>query len=132
MERYLAFLTYIERSPNTVKAYSHDLKDWFSFLANRGADWQEVRLEDVGEFVTWLCLPPAARAGQVAVLPSVEHCCAESTVNRKLSALSAFYTHAARHGADVGDLLATWQPVARRSCGWKPFLHHLSKHMPAR
>ncbi len=29
VERYLAFLTDIERSPNTVKAYAHDLKDWF-------------------------------------------------------------------------------------------------------
>lgn len=30
IERYLAYLTDIERSPNTVKAYAHDLKDWFS------------------------------------------------------------------------------------------------------
>lgn len=29
IERYLAYLTRIERSPNTVKAYAHDLKDWF-------------------------------------------------------------------------------------------------------
>ena len=31
IERYLAYLTDIERSPNTVKAYAHDLKDWFVF-----------------------------------------------------------------------------------------------------
>ena len=29
IERYLAYLTDIERSPNTVKAYAYDLKDWF-------------------------------------------------------------------------------------------------------
>jgi integrase/recombinase XerC len=28
VERFLAYLTDIERSPNTVKAYAHDLKDW--------------------------------------------------------------------------------------------------------
>lgn len=33
IERYLAYLTRIERSPNTVKAYAHDLKDWFEFLS---------------------------------------------------------------------------------------------------
>ena len=71
VERYLAFLTDVERSPNTVKAYAHDLKDWFVFLAGRGLDWREVRLEDVGEFVAWLRLPPPARDGRVAVLPSV-------------------------------------------------------------
>jgi integrase/recombinase XerD len=131
IERYLAYLSDIERSPNTIKAYAHDLKDWFSFLAGRGLDWREVRLEDVGEFVAWLRLPPVAREGTVRVLASVEHHCTESTVNRKLSALSAFYTHAARHGVDVGELLVTWQPTGRRSGGWKPFLHHISKSRPA-
>ena len=99
IERYLAYLTDIERSPNTVKAYAHDLKDWFVFLADRGLDWRRVRLDDVGEFVAWLRLPLPARDRRVAVLPSVEHQCAESTVNRKLSALGMFYTHAARDGS---------------------------------
>jgi len=53
-----------------------------------------VRLEDIGEFVAWLRLPPAGRDGRVAILPLVEHHVSASTVNRKLSALSAFYLHA--------------------------------------
>lgn len=130
IERYLAYLTDIERSPNTVKAYAHDLKDWFVFLAGRGLDWREVRLEDVAGFVAWLRRPPVARAGSVAVLPSVEHDCGEATVNRKLSALSAFYQHAGRNGIDLGELLVTWQPAGRRGTGWKPFLHHISKGEP--
>jgi hypothetical protein len=72
VERYLAFLTDVDRSPNTGKAYAHDLKDWFVFLTGRALDWREVRLEDVGEFVAWLRLPPPARDGRVAVLPSVQ------------------------------------------------------------
>jgi integrase/recombinase XerD len=91
IERYLAYLTSIERSPNTIKAYAHDLKDYFTFLGGRGLDWREVRLEDLGEFVAWLRRPPEMRDGNVVVLPSVGHHCAESTVNRKLSALAAFY-----------------------------------------
>ena len=131
VERWLAYLTDIERSPNTVKAYAHDLKDWFTFLKLRGGlDWREVRLEDLGEFIAWLRLPPAVRDGQVAVLPLVEHHCTETSVNRKLSALSSFYRHAARHGVDLGELLVTWQPAGRRSSAWKPFLHHISKHQP--
>jgi site-specific recombinase XerD len=130
VERYLAYLTDIERSPNTVKAYAHDLKDWFTFLVWQGLDWREVRLEDVGEFVAWLRRPPVVRDGDVAVLPSVGHHCTESTVNRKLSALSAFYQHAARHGVDLGELLTAWQPAGRRGTVWKPFLHHISKGKP--
>ena len=70
VDRFLAYLTGIGRSPNTVKAYSHDLKDYWEFLGFRRLDWREARLEDVGEFVAWLQLPPAGRSGEVAVLPS--------------------------------------------------------------
>lgn len=66
----------------------------------------------------------------MTVLPSVEHHCAESTVNRKLSAVSAFYQHAARHGVDLGELLRTWQPAGRCGTSWRPFLHHISKSKP--
>ena len=103
IERYLAYLTQIERSPNTVKAYAHDLKDGFAFLGVQGLNWREVRLENVAEFVAWLRRPPQLRDGTIPVLPSVEHHCTESTVNRKLSAVSAFYQHAARHGVDLGE-----------------------------
>jgi integrase/recombinase XerD len=130
VERFLGYLTSVEKSPNTVRAYAHDLKDWFTFLGGCGLDWREVRLEDIGEFVAWLRLPPAGRDGRVAILPLVEHHVCASTVNRKLSALSAFYLHAARNGVDLGELLITWGPAGRRG-GWKPFLHHISKGQPA-
>lgn len=48
VEGWLAYLTAIDRSPNTVKAYAHDLKDFLVFLARRGLDWRGVRLEDLG------------------------------------------------------------------------------------
>jgi len=131
VERFLAYLTGIGRSPNTVKAYAHDLKDYWCFMGFRGLDWREARLEDIGEFVVWLRLPPSGRAGEVAVLPSVTAQVTASTVNRKLAAVSAFYAHHARDdGGGVGDLLAAWRTGGRG--GWKPFLHHVSKGKPYR
>lgn len=129
VERYLAYLTAVGRSPNTVKAYAHDLKDYWVFLRGRGLDWRQVRLEDIGEYVAWLRLPGPGRAGQVAVLPSAGPAVTASTVSRKLSALAAFYQHQVRNGVDVGGLLTCWQLPGRRG-GWKPFLHHISKSMP--
>lgn len=83
-ESYLAHLHAVEHSPNTVRAYAHDLRDWFEFLDQHGLIWSTVRLEDVGRFVAWLRLPAASRAGNVTALPMAASRCSESTVNRKL------------------------------------------------
>ena len=113
VDRFLAYLTDIGRSPNTVKAYSHDLKDYWVFLGFRSLDWREARLEDIGEFVGWLQLPPEGRAGEVAVLPSVSAHVGAPTVNRKLAAVSAFYAHQARNGTEA----ATCSPSGRPAGG---------------
>jgi len=44
---------------DTASADKNDLKDYWVFIGFRGLDWREARLEDVGEFVSWLQLPPA-------------------------------------------------------------------------
>jgi site-specific recombinase XerD len=123
-DRFLAHLTAIERSPNTVRAYAHDLRDYFAFLGSRGLEWDEVSLEDLGRFVAWLRLAGDARDGQVTLLPWVEGSVSAGTVNRKLSALASFYEFHQRHGVDVADLLTRWRPGGRGG-SWKPFLAHL-------
>lgn len=126
VEGFLAHLTAIERSPNTVRGYAHDLRDFFAFLEQRELDWTTVHLEDVGSFVVWLRLPPGARDGRVVALPSATPFCSTATINRKLSALSSFYEFHARHGVDLGELLTTWRPGGRGG-SWKPFLAHLGE-----
>ena len=135
VERFLGYLTSIEKSPNTVKAYAHDLKDWFTYLTGHDLDWQVVTVEDVAGFVAWLRLPPAGRDGRVAVLPTVESHCSAASVNRKLAALTSFCEFHARHGAvSLAGLLATMQPAGHRgsATSYKPFLHHVTKSGPQR
>jgi len=36
-ERYLAYLSALERSPNTVRAYAVSLRLWFEFLGQTGS-----------------------------------------------------------------------------------------------
>ena len=120
VERFLAYLASIEKSPNTIKAYAHDLKDWFTYLAARRRDWRTATLEDVAGFVAWLRLPPKVRDGKVVVLPTVEHHCSVASVNRKLAALTSFCGFHARHGVEVGGAVghhAAGEPARRGGDG---------------
>lgn len=108
----------IGRSPNTVRAYAHDLRDLFEFLRLRERCWERLTLEQLGEFVVWLQLPAEGRSGAVSVLPSVSAHVSATTVNRKLAAVSAFYDFHGRHGVQV-DGMWQWRR-GRRSMLRKP------------
>ncbi|WP_242434312.1 site-specific integrase [Streptomyces sp. CB01580] len=44
VDRFLAHLTAIDRSPNTVRAYAHDLRDYFEFLDRHGLQCEPPRV----------------------------------------------------------------------------------------
>ena len=68
-ERFLSFLTDAGRSPNTVKAYAHDLRDWFAFLAIQLVAVTRIAAELSGDAVLWQAV--AAAGWLVAFLPWV-------------------------------------------------------------
>lgn len=57
IESFLAWLTHIERSPNTVRAYALDLKTYWTFLEATGTPWDLPTLERLGQFTAWLRQP---------------------------------------------------------------------------
>ena len=87
VERYLAHLAGIERSPNTVRAYAHGLRLWFEFLGARRLVWDSVGVEDVSRFVAWLRAP----ADNVIVFDDTAAVRSAATVNRHLGALFGLY-----------------------------------------
>ena len=95
VERYLAWLTHIERSPNTVRAYAHDLKLYWSFLAVSGLAWDTPTIESLGEFVAWLRRP----AENVVVLVAGDARRGRRTVNRALSAVIGLYEYHERNAS---------------------------------
>lgn len=124
LDTFLAHLTAIERSPGTVRSYAFDLRDFFTFLAAHGIDWRAVQLEHLGRFVGWLRLAPQVRSGEVTSLATSAGHCSATTINRKLSAVGAFYKYQHRHGVDCVELLTTMRPGSG-SGSWRPFLAHL-------
>jgi len=124
VERYLAYLAAIERSPNTVRAYAISLKLWFEFLAGAGLVWDQVGIEDVARFVAWLRAP----APNVVVLADEAGRRRPSSINRYLAGVFGFYDHHSRTGVTVASELVAWRRVSRGS--YKPFLHHVTKGRP--
>jgi integrase/recombinase XerD len=123
-ERYLAYLSALERSPNTVRAYAVSLRLWFEFLGRMGVGWAEAGVEDVARFVAWLRAP----AENVIVLETGAGRRSAATVNRHLAAVFGFYDHLARSGVGAAEGLVAWRRVSRGS--YKPFLHHVTKGKP--
>ncbi len=124
VDRYLAYLTALERSPNTVRAYATSLALWFEFLAQVDVGWADAGVEDVARFVSWLRAP----AANVVVLETGTGRRSAATVNRHLAGLFGFYDHHARAGVTLAGDLVAWRRVGRGS--YKPFLHHVTKGKP--
>ena len=121
VERYLAWLSRIERSPNTVRAYAQDLKTFWAFLTARGLEWDRGDVEQLGEFTAWLRQP----AENVIVLAERRPRRSARTVNRMLSAVFGFYEFHARHGVAVARALVDATRSGRG--GYKPFLHGIAR-----
>jgi integrase/recombinase XerD len=110
-ERYLAYLSAIERSPNTVRAYAVSLKLWFEFLQHAAVSWDEAGAEDAARFVAWLRAP----AYNVIVLADGNGARRPATVNRYLAGVFGFYDHHARADVQVAAGLVAWRRISRGS-----------------
>jgi integrase/recombinase XerD len=125
-EAFLRHLESLNYSPNTVRAYAHDLADFFRWVSAKDVDWRTASIDDIGDWVSWLRLPGPARAGVVAVLPCVEPGVSERTIDRKLGALSSFYAFHRRRDSSITLSLTRWDRPSGRG-GFTPFLAHARK-----
>jgi len=123
VETFLRHLTALGYSPNTVKAYAHDLADLFTWLRFRRRDWRTLTTAEVGEWVAWLRLPGPARQGRIGVSPTIEPVVSERTLQRKLAAVSAFYGFYRRLDPEITLQLTRWDR-GFSSSGYQPSLAH--------
>ncbi len=124
VDEYLAWLTDCERSPNTVEAYAHDLRTFWTFLAERGLRWDRVGVMELGEFAAWARRP----AENVVVLADEAARLSPRTVNRMLSGVVGFYEFQARRGSTLAKDLIVKTRSGRG--GYKPFLHGIARSRP--
>lgn len=119
-DAYLRHRFNAEASPNTLKAYAHDLKHFFDFLADQDLDWKTLSPADLGTFTAWLRRP----APNVLQLPGAEPARAVSSVSRAQTAVFGFYDFHRLHGVALGQQLGTY--LLARGSSYKPFLHGIA------
>ena len=124
IDEYLAWLTDCERSPNTVEAYAHDLRAFWTFLDEQGLSWERVGVGELAEFAAW-----ARRSAEsVVVLADGAARLSPRTVNRMLSGVVGFYEFQARRGSTLAKDLIVKTRSGRG--GYKPFLHGIARSRP--
>jgi integrase/recombinase XerD len=123
IDQYLNYLDRLERSPNTLALYAHNLKLYWEFLKDRQLDWKRIDLENLADFSHWLRNP---HKGVISVEPQGSKRC-EKTINNCLTTVCRFY----EFHEHLGTLEGT--PDAERyqlqpGRKYKSFLHHISKN----
>lgn len=122
IQAFTRYLENLERSPNTLRAYVNHLKLYWEYLSTIDKSWEEITLDNLAEFVSWLRIQnnPTALQGQ-------ESKRLESTVNAILTAVSSFYNFHQQLGNTNICLTQFTTAPSRR---YKPLLHHLNKSRP--
>jgi integrase len=91
---FLRLLTVRDYSPNTVRAYAHDLQKLFQFLHHRGWTVEQFTPARAVEFVEWLRTRSSGRKTQqldLALTVGGGRLLSAKTCNRALAAVSSFF-----------------------------------------
>lgn len=92
LNTYLVFLERRGFSPNTVRAYAYDLKEYLIYLRSISKPWLEADLEDIVNFIQHLKY--STKPGKPDVLPvSGAQARAPASINRALAAVNSFYKY---------------------------------------
>jgi integrase/recombinase XerD len=97
VDAFLRLLTVREYSPNTVRAYAHDLQKLFAFLAEAGIPAAAFTPARAVAFLQWLRLVSSSGRAQrleLGVATGEGRVLSAKTCNRVMAAVSSFYERA--------------------------------------
>src|SRR5699024_1992766 len=127
--RYLKYLGNIGKAENTLRAYCRHLKFYFQFLKEKEREYQDVDLNLLAEFISWLRSPD--QSTKVVHLKQVQPKRSKRTVNTILTCVQGFYDYLMRvEDYEQGLSKKTKKQVFGNYRSFKPFLHHISKGKP--
>jgi integrase len=139
VDGFLRLLAVREYSPNTIRAYAHDLQKLFAFLGEAGITAAEFTPARAVEFLQWLRLVSSSRRAQrleLGVASGGGRVLSAKTCNRVMAAVSSFYefliASEAYAGRDNPIVKVTDQAAARVPGRFRPPLDNASRQQPVR
>jgi len=118
---YLTFLQDLARSPNTLRAVAHHLKQFWDYLRDAHLCWTEIDVAQLAGFITWLRRPEP----NVVSIELQQARRTNATIDQTLSSVYGFYTYHMRlKTIPELPLYQLSMPYRRR---YKPFLHGIAK-----
>jgi integrase/recombinase XerD len=134
VDGFLRLLAVREYSPNTIRAYAHDLQKLFAFLAEAGISAAELTPVRAVEFLQWLRLVSSSRRAQrleLGVAVGGGRVLSAKTCNRVMAAVSSFYefliASEAYAGRDNPIVTVTDHAAARVPGRYRPPLDNASR-----
>lgn len=121
IQKYIYYLDSLDKSPNTIRTYAHNLKLFWEFLKDKQLDWREISLERLSDFIHWLRNPDPS----VIPIQSRVSQRTEKTINHALTTVCSFYEFQERLGTTEGVDAYRYQMQPGRK--YKSFLHGISK-----
>lgn len=121
IQKYIYYLDSLDKSPNTIKTYAHNLKLFWEFLRDKHFDWREVNIEQLSEFIHWLRNP---EPNAIPIQPQVSQR-SEKTINHALTTVCGFYEFQERAG--VAEGIKAYRSQVQPGRKYKSFLHGISK-----
>ncbi|NFI83074.1 transposase [Clostridium botulinum] len=125
--RYLKYIDNSEKSFNTQKTYAYSLKLYFEYLQEIDADYRDVNINILSDFVGWLRNP--YKNNKVVNLKPTKAKRTEKTVNLTITVVTNFYDYLYRTeeiNNDKVDKLMR-QVFTGGHKHYKSFLHHVDK-----
>ncbi len=121
-EEFLEYLRVQGTSPNTVKSYARALALWWSYLAVFGLAWDQVRLAQVGSFLSWMRSGDGPQVTSIVARPARF---SESTIAARLRAVTSCYRFHELDGVELGGDLVRLVRGARAA--YRPMLEHVAR-----
>jgi integrase/recombinase XerD len=136
---FLSLLAVRAYSPNTIRAYAHDLQKLFLFLDEAGLSVDEFTPARAMDFLGWLRLVSSSRKAQrleLGVVAESGRLLSAKTCNRVMAAVSSFFEFLiasdAYSGRENPIVKVTDKAAARVPSRHRPALVNASKQRPVR